>query len=120
MVTGSELSFELEGAARETRLRVVHDGGTLAQVAGTLGLEPVHRELELGAAPAELSSELLAAGKGDLIGPWSEQQRWRVLEIDRRVEPESSADGRVRAREQLLSELLERLGAGKAGVIGPL
>lgn len=120
IVTGSELSFELEGAARETRLHVVHDGATLAQVAGELGLEPAQRELELGAAPAELSSELLAAGKGDLIGPWSERERWRVLEIDGRFEPESSAAGRVRAREELLSELLERMAAGKAGVLAAL
>ncbi|MEA2170071.1 MAG: hypothetical protein QOF76_3371, partial [Solirubrobacteraceae bacterium] len=36
VVTGSELSFEHEGAARETRLRVLHDGEALAQVAGML------------------------------------------------------------------------------------
>jgi len=67
VVTGSELSFELEGAARETRLRVVHDGSTLAQVAGMLGVDPVPRELELGSAPAELAAELLVAHEQGIL-----------------------------------------------------
>jgi hypothetical protein len=118
VVTGSELSFELEGAARETRLRVVHDKDTLAQVAETLGREPVRRELELGAAPGELSAELLAARAGDLVGPWCEGGRWRVLQLDGRFEPEGTgADGSARAREELLAELAERVSAGKAGIL---
>ncbi len=122
VVTGSELSFELEGAARETRLRVVYDGGTLAQVAQALGLEPVRRELELGSAPAELGAELLAAREGDLVGPWYERGRWRVFELDGRFEPEQAGDGRIRARarEELLGELVERVSAGKAGILAAL
>ncbi len=119
-VAGSRLSFELEGAARETRLRVVHDGATLAQVAGTLGRKPLHRELELGTAPSEFSSDLLAARMGDLIGPWYEDNRWRVFEIADRVEPEGSSDGHVRARDELVSELLERLAVGKVGLLAAL
>jgi hypothetical protein len=122
VVTGSELSFDFEGAARETRLRVVHDGGTLAQVAKMVGLEPVRRELELGSSPAELSAELLAAREGDLVGPWCEGGRWRVFLLDRRFEPEQARDGefRARAREELLSELVERVSAGKAGILAVL
>lgn len=117
IVTGNELSFELEGAARETRLRVAHDGGTLAEVAAMLARTPAPRTVELGSAPAELSSELLRAGAGDLVGPWNEHERWRVFEIDGRVEPDSSTTAQARARDELLSELLERLTAGKAGVL---
>ena len=122
VVTGSELSFEFEGAAREARLHVVADGGTLAQVARMVGLVPVRRELELGSAPAELGAELLAARVGDLVGPWCEGGRWRVLQLDRRFEPEQAGDGeiRARAREELLSELVERVSAGKAGILAVL
>jgi hypothetical protein len=122
VVRGSELSFELEGAARETRLLVVHDGGTLAQVARTLGVEPARREVELGSAPAELAPELLAAREGDLVGPWCEGGRWRVLEVGARFEPEQDGGGRVRARarEELLGELVERLSAGKADILAAL
>ena len=119
VVTGRELSFEREGAARETRLRVVYDGGTLAQVATMAGLEPVRRELELGSAPAEIGAELLAAREGDLVGPWCEEGRWRVFQLDRRSEPGQARDGqiRARAREELLGELVERVSAGKAGIL---
>ncbi|MHB8691450.1 MAG: hypothetical protein ACYDHH_09415 [Solirubrobacteraceae bacterium] len=120
VVTGNELSFELEGAARETRLHVVHDGRTLAQVAELLGFETKQRELELGSVPAGLSAELLSARVGDLVGPWIEDERWRVLELDARVEPGGRAAGervRMRAREELLSELVERLSAGKGTVV---
>jgi hypothetical protein len=122
VVRGSELSFELEGAARETRLRVVHDGGTLARVARTLDVEPARREVELGSAPAELAADLLAAREGDLVGPWCEGGRWRVLQVDGRFEPERDGDGRVRARarEELLGELVERFSAGKAGNLAAL
>jgi hypothetical protein len=122
VVRGSELSFELEGAARETRLCVVHDGGTLAQVARTLGLEPARREVELGSAPAELAAGLLTAREGDLVGPWCEGGRWRVLEVGGRFEPERDGDGRVRARarQELLGELVERFSAGKADNLAAL
>lgn len=121
VVTGSELSFALEGAALETRLRVVHDGRTLAQVAESLGLDPVRRELELGTAPAELGAELLVARERDLVGPWSERERWRVLELDGRHEPEpTNARIRARAREELVSELVERFSAGKAAILAAL
>jgi hypothetical protein len=122
VVTGNELSFELEGAARETRMYVVHDGRTLAQVAETLGLEPSRRELELGSAPAGVSAELLGARAGDLVGPWRENDRWRVLELDSRVEPGEAAGAhlRERAREELLNELIERVSAGKAGMVEAL
>ena len=122
VVTGSELSFEFEGAARETRLRVVHDGDTLAQVAEMVGIEPVRRELELGSAPAEIGPELLAARDGDLVGPWCEGGRWRVLQLAGRFEPEQARDGgfRARAREELLGELVERVSAGKAGILAVL
>jgi hypothetical protein len=118
LVTGRELSFALEGAARETRLRVEHDGETLQQVAGVLGVEPVRRELELGSAPKQLGSELLAAREGSLVGPWHEDGRWRVLELDGRFEPDGH--GRARARDELLGELVERYAAGKAGRLAAL
>jgi hypothetical protein len=122
VVTGSELSFALEGAARETRLRIVHDGSTLTDVAGLLGLQIVRRELELGQAPASVSAELLVANEGDLVGPWSEDELWRVMELDGRFEPGRAGGerARARAREELLSELIERYAAGKAALHGAL
>jgi hypothetical protein len=120
VVRGSELSFELEGAARETRLRVVHDGGTLAQVARMLGLEAARREVELASAPAELAAGLLAAREGDLVGPWCEGGRWRVLEVGGRFEPERDGRVRARARAELLGELVERFSAGRADHLAAL
>jgi len=119
VMTGTELSFELEGPARETRLCIVHDGSTLAQVAEMVGTEPVRRELEFGSAPAELGAELLAAREGDLVGPWREGGRWRVLQLSERSEPDQVGDGRLRARarEELLAELVDRVSAGKAEIL---
>ena len=118
LVIGNELGFEREGAARETRLNVVHDGVGLRQVAEMLGLKTTHRELEIGRAPAELASQLLPARPGDLVGPWSENDQWRVLEVVKRLEPESNERDqlRQRARDELLNELLERYAAGRAEV----
>jgi hypothetical protein len=122
VVTGTELSFEREGAARETRLRVLHDGEALAQVAGTLGVAPVRRAVELGDALPGLGAELLAAREGDLVGPWSERQRWRVLEIDGHFHTDDLPDDglRERARNELLNELVERLAAGKGDILAAL
>lgn len=122
VVTGIELSFEREGAALETRLRVLHDSEALAHVAGTLGMAPVRRAVELGDAPPGLGAALLAAREGDLVGPWSEQQRWRVLEIDGHFRAEEAPDDtlRERARNELLSELVERLAAGKGEILAAL
>jgi hypothetical protein len=119
VITGTELSFEREGAARETRLRVLHDGEALAHVAGTLGLEPVARAMELGGAPPGVGAELLAAREGDLVGPWSEQQRWHVLEIDGHFRPDEVTDDRLRqrGRDELLAELVDRLAAGKGEIV---
>jgi len=115
-VEGWELSFELEGAARETRLQVVCDGKALGEIGATLGVEPVSRRLEIGSAPSGISAVLLAARDGDLVGPWKEDGRWRVLQLVSRRDPESAADEalRSRARDELLAEMVERLAAGKA------
>lgn len=114
-VTGSELGFELEGAALETRLHVVHDRRSLFDVAAMLDLEPVRRELDLTGAPEEIGGDLLAAREGDLVGPWREDDRWRVLQLERRWEPSPTDErARSRAREELLAELVERVCAGKA------
>lgn len=114
-VTGTELGFELEGAALETRLHVVHDRRSLSDVAAMLDLEPARRELDLAGAPEEIGGELLAAREGDLVGPWREDDRWRVLQLERRSEPTATDErSRSRAREELLAELVERVCAGKA------
>jgi hypothetical protein len=122
VVTGSELSFEHEGAAREARLVVVYDGAALAEVAEMLGSKLVRRELELGSAPADVGAELLIAQQGDLVGPWCEGGRWRVLELSGRSESDEAWAGRARARarEELLGELIERRCAGKAGILASL
>jgi len=115
-VEGGELSFDLEGAARETRMQVVGDGKSLAGVGAMLGIEPVLRRLEIRDAPGGIGPSLLAARDGDLVGPWREGERWRVLQVTARRDPESAADDslRSRARDELLVEMVERLGAGKA------
>jgi hypothetical protein len=122
VVDGTELSFEREGAARETRMHVVADGETLPEVASLLGVETVSRQLEIGTAPAEISATLLAAQQGDLLGPWKEDGRWRVLEVAGKTEPESAADEalRSRARDELLGEMVERLVSGRVVTHGTL
>lgn len=117
VVSGSELAFAREGAARETRLRVVHDGTPFAQVAADLAEEPAARAIELGRAPDGVGADLLAAAPGDLVGPWHEGERWRVLSVDRRDDPMGSPGARDRAREEVLEELIERFSAGKGGLV---
>ena len=122
VLTGTELSFEREGAARETRQCVVYDGVPLRSLADELGLPAVRRELEMGQAPRELAGQLLAARAGDLVGPWREGDLWRVFQLDGRVEPDSPAHHglRERARDELVDELVERYAAGKAEVVCPM
>ena len=121
VVEGIELSFMLEGAARETRMHVCFDGRTLSEVAEMLGTQTVERRLEIGAAPADISAALLAARQGDLLGPWLDDGCWRVLQLLDKSEPGSAADEtlRSRARQELLREMVERLAAGKVVRRGP-
>ena len=122
VVHGNELSFDRQGAALETRLRVRYDGDTLGVVAKAIGRTTLPCQLELGAMPASVAAELLAAYPGELIGPWRHGDCWRVLELGRRVEPGSAVDGhlRSRGRDELLDELVGRFAAGKAAIVAAL
>ena len=122
VLMGTEMSFEREGTARETRQCVVHDGVPLRRVARELGLQATRSELEIGQAPTQLASQLLAARAGDLVGPWQEGDVWRVFELDGRVEADSPGGRglRERARNELVDELVERYAAGKAEIVCPM
>jgi hypothetical protein len=120
VVTGSEMCFAREGAARETRLAVVHDGHALATLADRLGVSSSWRELEVGRAAGGIQADLLAAREGDLVGPWCEDEQWRVFEVAGRFEPDRLAANRARARDELLSELVERSAAGRASVVAAI
>ncbi len=122
VVSGVAVTLPTEGAARELRLRVTHDRDPLGRVVDELGIAPTPREVELADARSDLRADLLAAAPGDVVGPWSDDDGWHVLEVAGRRETDGASDEtmRQRARDELVKEHLERLGAGKGAVLAAL
>lgn len=122
VVTGAAVTLGTEGAARELRLRVTHDREPLGGVVGELGIAPTTQELELADARSDLRADLLAAAPGDLVGPWSDDDGWHLLVVAGHRESDGASDDvmRQRARDELVREHLERLGAGKGAVLAAL
>lgn len=121
IVSGLQLSFANEGAARETRLHVLVDGCSMTDVGKMLDRQPAHCELAIDHAPAQIRTALRGAAPGDLVGPWREGNRWSVLHLERRIEPDPD-DRRLlfRARDELVDELLEGYSAGEVFDLVPI
>jgi hypothetical protein len=116
-LAGDELCFSAEGAAREARLLITADGETPAQVADRADVPVAERRLLVDEAPPALGVALAAAAVGEVIGPWEEAGRWRVLHLRAKTPPSAERPAlRERAIEELLRERTRRHAAGRTTV----
>jgi hypothetical protein len=113
-LAGDELCFSGEGAAREARLLITADGETPAEVADRADVPVAERRLLVDEAPPALGVALAAAAVGEVIGPWEEAGRWRVLHLRTKTPPSPERPSlRERAIEELLKERTRRHAAGR-------
>jgi hypothetical protein len=112
-VTGDEVAFAHEGAAREARL-LVREGEPLADVARLAGLTATTRERLVEAAPPVVAGALASAVPGELVGPWEQDGEWRLVVVAGKTPPRPD-DPEVRERiiQELLEDALGRLAAGQ-------
>jgi hypothetical protein len=112
---GEELAVALPGAAREARMLVHDDGLPLREVAGRAGVAVRARSLYLEDAPADVAAALAAALPGEVVGPWHEGARWRVLVLIEKTPPSADDDALLeRAVDELLLDALEAHRAGRS------
>lgn len=113
---GEELALAELGAAREARLLVREDGLSLAEVAERAGAAPRARTVYLQDVPADATAAFAAAAPGEVVGPWLQDERWRVLVLADKTPP-TGADAELarRAAAELLEGVLERHRAGRSG-----
>ncbi len=112
-VSGEECAFTREGAAREARL-LVREGAPLADVARLAGLHADPCEHLVGAASPAVAGALASAAPGELVGPWEQDGRWRVLVVTGKVAPHADdPELRARAARELREDALARLSAGR-------
>jgi hypothetical protein len=117
-VSGTELEFTTEGAAREAGLMLGVDGldaETVSRLgAGRCPGPPRLRHLLIADAPPELAGALAACAPGEVVGPWSEADRHRVLLVDGKRPPALGTPAlRDAAIDERLAEVLNREGAGR-------
>jgi len=104
------LELESEAAAREACLCVRDDGEPLAEVAARSGYTTKREHIWVEDAGNDLPPQASFASDGELIGPIHAENRFKVLQVVRRVEP-SLADAEVAARVDaaLLDEFFNEL-----------
>lgn len=114
-LSGEELALTELGAAREARLLVREDGLTLTDVALRAGV-PVHpRTVYLDDVPTDASAAFAAAAPGEVVGPWHQDERWRVLVLMEKKGPTlDDATLTQRATDELLAAVLQRHRAGRS------
>ena len=91
---GEELALAELGAAREARLLVREDGLSLGEVAERAGTVPRERSVYLEDVPEDATAAFAAAAPGEVVGPWLQDARWRVLVLREKVAP-SAGDTRA-------------------------
>lgn len=104
------LELESEAAAREACLCVRDDGETLADLASRSGYTTKRESIWGEDAGRDLPPQALFASDGELIGPIHVENRFKVCQVVRRVEP-LLADAAVAARVDaaLLDEFFNEL-----------
>lgn len=114
-VTGRELKFEDEGAAREARLLIVDDDHSPEEVAERTETEVHPRRLLLEAVSVDAAAALVASVPGEVAGPWREADGWRLLLVDSKRRPSVGDPGlRELAKQELLRGALDQTLAGRA------
>ncbi len=108
-----ELALASPGAAAEAARQLV-EGSDPAQVAEAAGVPLATRSTVLADAPPELARVLTGAVVGDVVGPWSDDSADVVARVRERVPPDMADESSgARAREELLTEIVTRLRAGR-------
>jgi hypothetical protein len=108
-----ELALGSPGAAAEAA-RQLFDGADPAQVAEIAGVPLATRSAVLADAPPELARVLTGAAAGDVIGPWSDDAAQVVARVRARRPPDVADESSyARARDELLTDLVTRLRAGR-------
>ncbi len=112
-VTGEEVAFTHEGAAREARL-LVREGEPLADVARLAGVNATTRERLVESAPPVVAGALASSIPGELVGPWEQDGEWRLVVVAGKTPPQfDDAELRERATRELVVEALARHSAGQ-------
>ncbi|MFZ0043588.1 MAG: hypothetical protein WAK93_19930 [Solirubrobacteraceae bacterium] len=117
-VTGTELEFATEGAALEARLLVTVDGLDVESVIRLAGERcpgaPRPRELLIADAPPELGGVIAAALPGEVVGPWPDGDRHRLLLVAAKRPPSLETSSlRETAIAERLADVLRHHGAGR-------
>jgi hypothetical protein len=108
-----ELALASPGAAAEAA-RQLAEGSDAAQVAEVAGVPLAARSTVLADAPPELARVLTGAVAGDVVGPWSDDSAHVVGRVRERRPPDIADEpSTARAREDLLTDMVTRLRAGR-------
>lgn len=106
---GQTLSVPLEDTAREAALCVREDGRALDDVARDCGTQAFPLSVYAGDLDPELSSALVAAREGELVGPLRYDHGFALVLVERKTPPEQDDPAtRRRAEERIASRAVER------------
>lgn len=95
--------------AQEAILSIRGDGRSLAAVASDCGVAPGALDVLIGDVEGDLSSLLLAAREGDVLGPIPRDDGFAVMRIERKTAPNAADPAmRTRAAKRLLSRAVEQ------------
>lgn len=109
-LTCLEVSFPEEQLAREAALCVREDGMELSEVAADAKTSIEQRSFFLDHAEASLTSDLLAASKGELLGPFHKPHLARyvlLFVLAKQIPSEADPSIRERAEESLLKSAID-------------
>ena len=108
-VDASTMELETDDMAREAMLSIRADGRSLADVAADCGVQPAALSVLVGEVEGEMSSRLLAAREGDVLGPIPRDGAFTVLLIERKTPPDAADPAvRRRAEERLIGRAVEQ------------
>ncbi len=103
------MSVPLEDTAREAALRVLVDGRSLADVARECGTHASPLSAFAGDLDPELSSALVAAEEGELVGPLRRDDGFALVLVERKTPPTADEpQTRRRAEERIARRAVER------------
>jgi hypothetical protein len=116
---GLRLRFAGEGAAREARALIGHDGLSVQEVSAIAGTVASAEALYLDEVPEHVAAVLAATAPGEVSAPWPQDEQWNVLVVSAKRSP-STEDPllRERATDELLADVLRRQAAGRARLHG--
>lgn len=108
-VTGDVLVFDARDAAREARLCLLDDGATPEELAAEHRIERHHQTWFLCDVPEADRSEVIAARRGDVLGPLERDDSWTVMAVTgRTVASLEDTAVRTRAEQEVIARAVSR------------